>query len=274
MPLEFRQITSRANPEIKKIRSLALRKYREEERLFITEGLRHALEAAEAGWEFQALVIEESSKEKDLVKRLLALCAKQDCLCLEVSKDIMGSITKRDNAQTVMGVLKQRWSGLNAVANSGEALWIALEEIRDPGNLGTIMRTADAVGAAGIILIENTCDPYSLEAIRASMGSFPHIQLVRCGREEFAEWAGKSGFQVVGTHLKTSHDYRKIGYKAPLILLMGNEQAGLTDRLAASCTHLVKIPMKGKADSLNVSVATAIMLYEINRAGLVISDAG
>ena len=265
---EARKITSLSNPEIKKIRSLALRKYREEEDLFITEGLRHALEAAEAGWAFETIVIEESEKDKDLVKKLLSLAG--DCLVLEVSAKIMESLAKRDNAQTVMAVLRQQWTGLAAVKPDG--LWIALEEIRDPGNLGTIMRTADATGARGIILIENTCDPYAPEAVRASMGSFPHVALARCRRDEFAKWAPGSGFKITGTHLKTRHDYRDISYAKPRILLMGNEQAGLTDELAGLCTELVKIPMQGKADSLNVSVATAIMLYEMNRSELKNAD--
>jgi RNA methyltransferase, TrmH family len=262
MPAEIRKITSRSNEEIKKIRSLAQRKYREETGLFITEGLRHALEAAEAGWKFEALVIEDGAKGKDLVKKLLGLA---NCLTLEAPADIMESITKRDNAQNVIAVLKQQWTDLSAVKDS---LWIALEEIRDPGNLGTIMRTADAVGANGIILVENTCDPFSLEAIRASMGSFPHVKMVRCTRAEFAAWAATSGFEIIGTHLKTDQDYRAVKYKAPVILLMGNEQAGLTDELVKVCTQLVKIPMQGKADSLNVSVATAIMLYEMKKTEL------
>lgn len=262
---ELKKITSLANPEIKNIRALAMRKYREEEGLFVTEGLRHALEAAEAGWEFKTLVIEESSKDKELVRKLIGLCQRQKCLCLEVTPAIMESITKRDNAQAVMAVLKQRWASL---ADVTDGMWIALEEIRDPGNLGTIMRTADAVGARGIILIENTCDPYSLEAIRASMGSFPHVVLARASRAEFSSWAARGGFQIVGTHLKTNHDYRKIAYARPLVLLMGNEQAGLSDEMAKLCTDLVKIPMRGRADSLNVSVATAVMLYEIHRSEL------
>jgi RNA methyltransferase, TrmH family len=264
---EIRQITSLTNPEIKKIRSLAQRKYREEEKLFITEGLRHALEAAEAGWAFRTLVIEENVKDKDLVRRLLDACAKQNPLILEVPAHIMESISKRDNAQNVITVLEQKWMALEDAQNH-EGLWVALEEIRDPGNLGTIMRTADATGAKGIILIENTCDPYSLEAIRASMGSFPHVRLVRCSRQDFMTWAEKIKWPVIGTHLKTTHDYRAVSYKFPAVLLMGNEQAGLTDELAQACTALVKIPMRGKADSLNVSVATAVMLFEMNKAEL------
>ena len=265
MVAELKKITSLSNPEIKNVRALAMRKYREEQGLFVTEGLRHALEAVEAGWEFKTLVVEESAKDKELVRKLIDLCQRQECLCLQVTPSIIESLAKRDNAQAVMAVLKQRWAMLADVTGG---MWIALEEIRDPGNLGTIMRTADAVGANGIILIENTCDPYSQEAIRASMGSFPHVALVRCTRAEFSGWAAGSGFQIVGTHLKTDHDYRRIAYRRPLVLLMGNEQAGLTDVLSGLCTDLVKIPMRGRADSLNVSVATAVMLYEIHRVEL------
>ncbi len=259
---EIRKITSRANEEIKKIRSLAQRKYREEYGLFLTEGLRHALEAAETGWKFETIVIEESVRDNAPVQKLLSLVAPQRCLCLEVTADIMESITKRDNAQTVIAVLKQEWGTL---ADMRGGVWVVLENIRDPGNLGTIIRTADASGAQGIILIGNTCDPFSLEAIRASMGSFPHVKLVRCERDDFTTHAKKHGFQIIGTYLKTDNDYRALEYKSPLALVMGTEQAGLSDEMTAACTHLVKIPMRGKADSLNVSVATAIMLFEINR---------
>jgi len=268
IPAEIRKVTSLSNPEIKKIRSLSMRKYREEYGLFVTEGLRHALEAAEAGWAFETILVEESVREKEQVKRLLGLCAKQSCAVLEVTPSIMESVTKRDNAQTVIAVLKQQWRDLSAMQPEAGAVWAALEEIRDPGNLGTIMRTCDAVGARGIALIGNTCDPYSPEAIRASMGSFPHITLIRCSRDEFIAHAQKTGFQTVGTHLRTDKDYRRTAYETPLALVMGTEQAGLSDEMAAACTHLVKIPMRGKADSLNVSVAAAIMLYEIRRESL------
>lgn len=261
-----KKITSTANPEIKRIRSLSLRKYREEEGVFITEGLRHALEAAEAGWDFETLVIEENVSAKDLVQKLIKMARRAKIL--EVSAKVMETLAKRDNPQTVLAVLKQRWADLSALRTNAESLYIALEEIRDPGNLGTIMRTADATGAAGIILIGNTCDPYSLEAIRASMGSFPHLSLTRASLKEFTDWAARNECAVIGTHLKTSHDYRAIPYQKPLVLAMGTEQAGLSGALSDACTALVKIPMTGKADSLNVAVATSVMLYEIQRGVL------
>ncbi|MBI1327836.1 MAG: RNA methyltransferase [Alphaproteobacteria bacterium] len=258
----FKQVTSRANPDIKRIKALAMRKYREEERVFVAEGVRHALEAAEAGWEFDTIVIQSEWLEKPPVQKLLSLLEKQKINRLEVTADIMESLANRDNAQTVLSVIKQRWHTLDDVKSGS---WAVLEEIRDPGNLGTIIRTCDATTFDGVILIEKTCDPYSLESIRASMGSFPHVKLVRCTRNEFIEWSKTSGFTLVGTHLKSAKDYREIEYKKPLAIVMGNEQAGMTDTLVDACTAIAKIPMLGKADSLNVSVATAIMLYEAVR---------
>ncbi len=265
--MEIRKITSRANEEIKKIRSLAQRKFREETGLFITEGLRHALEAAEAGWTFEALVIEDGAKGKDLVKKLLGLGQ-----TLPDARSPGRHHGKHHQARQCTERYRRAEAAMDGFVGGKE---FAVDRTggnprpRQPRHHHAHRRAA--VGAKGIILIENTCDPFSLEAIRASMGSFPHVKMVRCTRAEFAAWAKTSGFQIIGTHLKTDHDYRTVKYKAPVILLMGNEQAGLTDELVKSCTQLVKIPMQGKADSLNVSVATAIMLYEINRAELKIN---
>jgi TrmH family RNA methyltransferase len=147
---------------------------------------------------------------------------------------------------------------------------VALEAVRDPGNLGTIIRTADAVGAAGVILVGDTVDPFSIEAVRATMGSIFHVTLARASRAEFEALRKRWTGSVVGTHLKGTQDYRGAPYRGPTLLVMGNEQAGITDATAGLCDMLVKIPMAGQADSLNLAVATAIMLFEIRRDRLVL----
>jgi TrmH family RNA methyltransferase len=147
-------------------------------------------------------------------------------------------------------------------------VWIALEAVRDPGNLGTIIRTADAVGAAGVILVGDTVDPFSTEAVRATMGSIFAVPLARASLGEFAALAARWGGTIVGTHLAATADYRTVDYRTPVLLVMGGEQAGLTDAAAKTARTLVKIPMAGKADSLNLAVATAVMLFEIKRAVL------
>ena len=145
---------------------------------------------------------------------------------------------------------------------------MALEQVRDPGNLGTIIRTVDSVGAKGVILVGETCDPFSFETVRATMGSLFHVPLAKTGRDAFLAWAKTTGVRLVGTHLKATHDYRKVESRAPTVLVMGNEQAGMTDDMTGACDVRVKIPMAGRADSLNLAVATGVMLYELRRGQL------
>ena len=142
---------------------------------------------------------------------------------------------------------------------------MALEGIRDPGNLGTIIRTVDAVGAGGVVLVGNCCDPYSREAVRATMGSIFNVPLVRMSQERFLAWVAGWPGDIVGTHLSGREDFRAAPYRAPTLLVMGSEGPGLSPALAAACTRLVKIPMAGRLDSLNLAVATALMLYEIRK---------
>lgn len=262
----MRAITSPANPEIKRIRALAMRKKREEEGLFVAEGLRHVMEAIEAGWPVRTLVYQAEVAGRPKVAQAIRATEAAGGQCLEVTEAVLAKMTKRDNPQTVVGVLPQRWRKLETVAPG--RLWVALETVRDPGNLGTILRTADAVAADGVILIGETCDPYSSESVRASMGSVVRVPLVRCTAEAFFAWRKGWPGLVVGTHLSGDADYRAVAYDPPVLLVMGNEQAGLTDAMAAACDRLVKIPMAGGADSLNLSVATAVMLFEIARGRL------
>jgi len=146
--------------------------------------------------------------------------------------------------------------------------WVALEEVRDPGNLGTIIRTADGVGAGGVMLIGTCCDPYSHEAVRASMGSIFDVPLVRVSPERFPAWAATWRGDRVGTHLDAREDFRSVRYRLPALLVMGSEGPGLSPAIAQACSRLVKIPMAGRLDSLNLAVATALMLYEMRRESL------
>jgi TrmH family RNA methyltransferase len=186
----------------------------------------------------------------------------------EMSEAVLAKVSRRDNPQMVSGVFRQRLTDLGAVRPAAGDVFVALDQVRDPGNLGTVIRTADSVGAKGVILVGETCDPFSPEAVRATMGSLFHVPLVRTGREAFLAHVRSVGARLVGTHLSATHDYRRIASTQPTILLMGNEQKGLPDDMAAACDVRVKIPMVGRADSLNLAVATGIMLYELRREAL------
>lgn len=272
---QVKEITSLANDIIKDIRSLQLKKFRDRDGTFLTEGLKLVLDAFDAGWAIRTLVYTKAGKGNALVEKAAARTVAAGGLVIETSEKVMGAITRRDNPQTVIGVFSQKTTALEAVKPAGDAVWVALDRVRDPGNLGTIIRTADAVGAAGVILVGETTDPFSLETVRATMGSLFALPIVRASVPAFKAWAAASGALVVGTHLEGAVDYRSVDYAGrPVVLLMGNEQQGLPTELVQACGHLVRIPQAGKADSLNLAVATGVMLYEIRRSALTLESPG
>ncbi len=266
---QVKEVTSLANPVVKDIKSLALKKFRDQHNAFMAEGLKLVIDALDAGWTIRTLVFAKAGRGNPAVERAAARTVASGGLVLEASEKVLAAITRRDNPQMVVGVFEQRWRKLDQLNPAAGEVWVALDRVRDPGNLGTVIRTADAVGAAGVILVGDTTDPFSVEAVRATMGSVFAVPLVRTGVDGFLSW--RRGFPglVVGTHLAGSTDYRRIDYgKGPVVLLMGNEQQGLPENLAAACDRLARIPQAGKADSLNLAVATGVMLYEVRRKAL------
>lgn len=267
-PVESRRITSLANPLVKEIRGLALAKNRKASGLFVAEGLKLVADALERGWMIRTLVHSDRVANEILLRRLAGLAKSGGGRVLEVSEAVLGKITRRDNPQTVLGVFEQKLTALRDIRPENNDIWVGLESIRDPGNLGTILRTIDAVGARGAILIGETVDPFSLEAVRATMGSIFNVGIARASPEEFNGLADHWPGAIVGTHLSGAVDYRFADYRPPVLLVMGREQSGLSQRVAQACSVLVKIPMAGRADSLNLAVATGIMLFEIARERL------
>ena len=138
-----------------------------------------------------------------------------------------------------------------------------VQSLRDPGNLGTILRTGDATGAGGLILIDDCADPFSVEAVRASMGALFTQAIAQAPWEEFIAWLRAGPGQLVGTSLNTDRDYLEATYEAPCFLLVGNESQGLPAAYEAACDSLVKMPMLGRADSLNAAVAAAVMAFQV-----------
>lgn len=267
-PGPVRSVTAPSNPAIKDIRALAQRKHRAETGLFVAEGLKLVADGLAKDWACETLVMAEGMLEHPFAARTAATARARGATILTASAPVMEAITRRENPQSVVGVFRQRLLKLDAVDARTATVWVALEGVRDPGNLGTIIRTADGAGASGVILIGDTTDPFALEAVRATMGSIFHVPVVKVRSEDFLAWRPGFPGSVVGTHLKGSVDYRTPDYREPSILLMGTEQSGLTDAMAAACDILVRIPMAGGADSLNLAVSTGIALYEMRRGRL------
>jgi TrmH family RNA methyltransferase len=264
-----RAITSLQNERVKLIRSLEMRKARRETGLFVAEGASVLVTARDAGWVPKMLVFLAGSAQAGVHRALLDWAESAGAECLEVSEAVLSKLAAKDNPQTMLGVFEQRWvNEPDAATVAGDAVWLALEAVRDPGNLGTIVRTVDAVGAGGVILVGTCVDPYSRECVRATMGSIFDVAMVRMVPERFRAWAATWRGDIVGTRLAAREDFRKAAYRAPTLLLMGSEGPGLSPDLAAVCSRLVKVPMAGRLDSLNLAVATALVLYEIRRERL------
>jgi TrmH family RNA methyltransferase len=256
-------ISGKGNPTIRSIRALRHRKERERTGSFFVEGIRLVGEAAELRAKVELCVVAPelltSGFGQDLVRRL----ADEGIPCLDVTAEVFRSISSKEGPQGIGAVVKQRWESLEQVELVTELYWVAIDAVQDPGNLGTILRTSDAVGGAGIILLGPTTDPYDPAALRASMGAVFAQRLVRASFGEFAAWKQEHGHRVVGTSGAADLDYRDVGYYSPLVLLMGSEREGLGPERQALCDVVVRIPMVGRSDSLNLAVATGVMLYEI-----------
>jgi len=264
-----RAITSLQNERVKLIRALHMRKVRRETGLFVAEGASVLVAARDAGWRPKILALLAASATAGVQRDLLRWAETGGAECLEVSQDVLNKLAAKDNPQTMLAVFEQRWHTPPSPAAVGsDALWVALESVRDPGNLGTIVRTADAVGASGIVLVGACVDPYSREAVRATMGSIFSVPLARVKPEDGLEWASRWPGDIVGAHLDAAVDFRSITYRQPTLLLMGSEGPGLSAELSAACTRLVRIPMAGRLDSLNLAVAAALMLYEVRKERL------
>ena len=256
-----RAITSLSNPTVKAVRALHMRKAREESGRFLAEGLKIVTEAVELGHAPRTLLYGAEAAAHPLLRRAAQAAEAGGGEAIEVSRDILAKISRRDNPQTVLAVFDQAFAPLASLSPGSAPCWVALEAVRDPGNLGTIVRTADAAGCGGVILVGDCCDPYSVEAVRATMGSIFAVKIAKAMTAEFLAWRESWPGSVVGTLLTAATDFRATAYSPPTLILMGNEQAGLTPALAAACDVTVKIPMRGRADSLNLAVATGVMIY-------------
>ena len=265
----IKPITSLTNERVKAIRALDMRKERKETGLFLAEGASILMMARAAGFRPETLVYRAGALETDTQIRLVNTTLDEGAEVLEVSGAVLEKLAAKENPQTMLGVFKQRWATLPDLKSIPQkSVWLALEDIRDPGNLGTIIRTADAVGAAGIILVGQCTDPYSREAVRATMGSIFNVPLVAVDRNTFLTWVPRWPGDTVATTLDAREDFRRAAYTSPVLLMMGSEGPGLSTAMAAIATRRVTIPMAGKLDSLNLAVATALVLYQLRGADL------
>lgn len=258
-----RQITAFSNATVKRLRSLRDKKARRTEGLFLAEGLRIIAEARDSGLLPEIVAFSAEGAKHPLAAEIITEAEAAGADAIETTPDILSKMSGKDNPQLLLGAYRQPDTALERIDRSKADLWIVAQALRDPGNLGTMLRTGDAAGAGGVILIDDCVDPFSVEAVRASMGALFTQAIATARWDEFIAWLRSGEGQLVGTSLKATDDYLGASYEKPCFLLIGNEQQGLPASYETECDLLVKIPMAGRADSLNAAMATAVMAFAI-----------
>jgi TrmH family RNA methyltransferase len=258
-----RQVTAFSNSTVKLLRSLRDKKARRTEGLFLAEGLRILAEARDSGRLPEIVAFSAEGARHPLAAEIIGATEAAGGDAVETTPEILSKMSGKDNPQMLLGAYRQPDTSLDRIDRTVAPLWIVAQALRDPGNIGTILRTGDAVGAGGLILIDDSADPFSVEAVRASMGALFTQAIATARWPEFLAWLRSGDGQLVGTSLKATHDYLDADYRQPCFLLIGNEQQGLPADYEAECDLLVKIQMAGRADSLNAAIAAAVMAFAI-----------
>ena len=256
-------ITGYSNPTVKFVRSLREKKHRRRERKFLAEGLRLLTDAREGGRLPEMLLMAQGREGHPLLDELETEVARAGGEVIELPLDILAKVTGKDNPQAVAGVFAEWDTSIRLIDRNAASIWLVAHAMRDPGNLGTMLRTADAVGAGGLILIDDCADPFSVEAVRASMGAIFTRQLAQVRWDAFLAWLRAGEGQLVAASLRDAVPYRAAPYAAPCFVMVGNESRGLPLEYEMACDLRVTMPMRGRADSLNAAVAGAVLAYEV-----------
>lgn len=264
-PTRVAQITSRSNPKIKSIRALKHRKTRQQTGTYLVEGIHHVGEAVEAGAQIEAIYYAPDLLKSEYAYTLIENQTGSGVPCYPTSSDVFASITVKENPQGILIVVRQLESKLVDLAPHNFPWGVALVSPQDPGNLGTILRTIDAVGASGLLLIDAGIDPYHSSAVRASMGAIFWYPVVKSSLTDFRRWVQEHNYHVYGTSASGDTDYRSVGrYELPCILLMGSERQGLSHEYTQLCEQVISLPMVARASSLNLGVAAGVLLYSMH----------
>lgn len=258
-------ITSRNHLAVRRIRHLSSRAERERTGLFYVEGLRFVAQALQHRARIDTVVVCPALLARPFGPKLLSRLRRTGTPILAVTPEVLQSLALVDDPQGIGAVIHQRWERLERVTPARDLCWLVLDTVHSPGNLGSILRTSDAVGGTGLIALGNGVDPYDPASVRASMGAIFSQRFVRATLDDVLAWKQRHSCRLVGTSPSAPTDYREVFYQAPMLLLMGGERKGLSPGLQARCDDLARIPIVGRSDSLNLAVATGVMLYEIYR---------
>jgi TrmH family RNA methyltransferase len=253
------------NSLLDEISRLRLKRHRDLTRLHFVEGLRAVVHALEAGVPVETLVYSEILCWNPAVQKRVRLARRAGVPLARLTPEEFRRVSVTPRASGLGAILRQHWTPLDRIDPLKGLCWVAVSRIRFPGNLGTILRTAEAAGAGGALFLGQAADPFDPDVVRATMGGLFHLQLVRTSVEEFQDWSRRHGCRVVGTTPSASAVHTQVPVDAPLVVFFGEERQGMSPEELRICTHTARIPIVGRADSLNVGVAAGVMLYEVLR---------
>jgi TrmH family RNA methyltransferase len=258
-------ITSAANPLVKRARLLADRKHRRQQGAFVVEGAQPVGRACEAGWDVEVLLVAPDLLT-DAAAAIVAAQQAQGIRVARLSAELFERISGRDGPSGLAAIVSGRLTQAADLPVQPDSVYVALHEIGNPGNLGTIIRTADATGVTGVILIGDTADPFAPTAVKASMGSLFAVRVAQVpDAGTFLTWARAAGVRVLAMSGCADSEHWSIRYRPPLAILLGSEGAGLPADVLAGADQRIRIPMTGTPESLNLAVAAGVMLYEVRR---------
>jgi len=257
-------ITSSANDHIKALRKLEQAKERRSSGSFLAEGLKAVGQAFDSKATIQELLISPELLISEYGRSLVELAGERDTPILELSPSVFAKLARKEKPQGIAALVSQNWSDINSVSAENGSFWVAIESIQNPGNLGTILRTCDAVAVSGLILLDESTDPYDPAAVKASMGSIFTVPHYRADFSNFEAFLHRTtDLAVIGTSDKAAASAFEFTFPSTVLLLLGSERQGLSDQYVSLCSQMLRIPMEGACDSLNISVATGVMLYQI-----------
>ena len=253
-------ITSLSNPLVKQARALHQKKARNETGLFLVEGIHHVGEVVEAGWDVETILYASGLLTSPFAHDLISRLSFQP---QPVTPQVMESMADKENPQGIIAIVRQRKAKLSELKPIMRA--VALVSPQDPGNVGTILRTLDAVGADALFMLDGGVEQYHPSVVRASMGTIFWKPIVQASFNEFLGWAKDGKYQLIGTSAKADVDYRSLTPQTPWILVLGNEQKGLSQEQVSACDVTVSLPMQGRVSSLNLAVAAGVLLYHFGK---------
>lgn len=262
-------ITSFQNPLFKRIKRIKSKKYRRREVAHFAEGIRVVISAIESGAQIEALVYAPELLTSEIALRTIEEQRGLGIRCESLSPGLFEALSDRDNPIGLGAIVSNRWTSLNSFSIEPSNFYVALFDVAEPGNLGTVLRTVDASGASGLILVGNCVDPYHPTSLKASMGAVYSVPIAAVDDQDILlDWSAAYGLKLYGTTAKGNFPYWQIEYSFPALFLMGSERQGLSDDILKRSQEVITIPMRGHASSLNLAVATGIVLFEVAKQKL------